>query len=289
MVEDDRGDLESALMLVEAILIEGLEARACWYCVELQSGHAATIGAPLSDNRKIRKHTFVILSDYTRIIKLLIPFSPLSVLRVFLFILLPATTMGNPETEEPLETYAGRKWYWRVPFTSSKIYPPPSSPTPIPDTTASWISCLTFSWMSTILSQGYARPLHPDDMYDLGGGRSSALYAKRLVDSFERRREDANAFNTRLQAGQVNRKAKRNFLGMKKQQGPETPDELEQRMRKPSLILAMNDAVFWWFWTGGLFRLVADVGTIISPLLVKVCDQSTSLVHYAERTRLNRL
>ena len=143
--------------------------------------------------------------------------------------------------------------------------------------------------MSTILSQGYARPLHPDDMYDLGGGRSSALYAKRLVDSFERRREDANAFNTRLQAGQVNRKTKRNLLGMKRQQEPETADELEQRMRKPSLILAMNDAVFWWFWTGGLFRLVADVGTITSPLLVKVCDQITSLVHYAERTRLNRL
>ena len=43
------------------------------------------------------------------------------------------------------------------------------------------------------------------------------------------------------------------------------------RRKRASLVFAMNDSVKWWFWTGGLFKLISDVAQITSPLLVKVC------------------
>ena len=31
----------------------------------------------------------------------------------------------------------------------------------------------------------------------------------------------------------------------------------------------MNDAVTYWFWSGFFMKLIADIATVLSPLLVK--------------------
>ncbi|KAF9510627.1 hypothetical protein BS47DRAFT_1395826 [Hydnum rufescens UP504] len=39
--------------------------------------------------------------------------------------------------------------------------------------------------------------------------------------------------------------------------------------KKPSLAFAMNDAVKWSFWSGGLLKIIADMAQIASPLVIK--------------------
>jgi hypothetical protein len=52
-------------------------------------------------------------------------------------------------------------------------------------------------------------------------------------------------------------------------------DEREQKWRestkrKPSLTMALNASIFWWFWSGGILKVIADSAQVTSPLLVKV-------------------
>lgn len=168
-----------------------------------------------------------------------------------------------------------RPWHSRVPFVSTKAPPPPTSLDDaelLPENSANWFSYLSFSWITSLLAKGYARPLEATDLYRLGPERASELYAERIVESFERRKHEADAFNQRLDEGLVHPPFHKAFwwtiTGRKE---AKTKQWKENARCKPSLALACNDAVFWWFWIGGFFRLVADVGTITSPLIVKVC------------------
>lgn len=47
--------------------------------------------------------------------------------------------------------------------------------------------------------------------------------------------------------------------------------------RKASLILSMNDSIFWWFWSAGILKVIGDTAQITSPLVVKV---RTFLQHF---------
>jgi hypothetical protein len=125
--------------------------------------------------------------------------------------------------------------------------------------------------MGPLLSLGYARPLEASDLYKLQDDRSSQAIAKRILDSFEARRIKADAYNTRLANGEVSPGLKGLWWSLR---GIRREREREWRevsgKKKASLALAMNDSVFWFFWIGGIYKLIADTAQITSPLLVKV-------------------
>ncbi|KAL0576170.1 hypothetical protein V5O48_005811 [Marasmius crinis-equi] len=178
----------------------------------------------------------------------------------------PSNVLAQPPPRRP--------WYSRVPFVSTKSSPPPKSVDDaqlIPEVGASWFSYITFSWMTSILALGYARPLETTDLYRLDDSRSAEVYAERIVESFERRKREADEYNQSLEDGTAKPPALRNFwwtmLGKKEERAQSWRNEAKRK--EPSLALACNDAVFWWFGFGGLCRLLADVGTMTSPLLVK--------------------
>jgi hypothetical protein len=141
----------------------------------------------------------------------------------------------------------------------------------IPEATAGWFDLVTFSWISPLLSLGYARPLEATDLFKLQEDRSAAVIAKKITDSFESRRKKADEYNDRLARGKVSPGLRGIWWSLK---GNRQERERHWRevtgKRKPSLILAMNDSVFWFFWIGGLFKLIADVSQITTPLIVKV-------------------
>ncbi|KAG7097474.1 hypothetical protein E1B28_004817 [Marasmius oreades] len=178
----------------------------------------------------------------------------------------PSNVLAQPAPARP--------WHSRVPFIPTKARPPPSSVDDahlIPEVGASWFSILTFSWMTPILVLGYARPLEITDLYRLSDKKSTEVYAESIIESFERRRHESDAYNQTLDDGTARPPPHLAFwwilLGNR--------EERTQLWRKtakrktPSLALACNDAVYWWFGFGGLCRLLADVGIMTSPLLVK--------------------
>jgi hypothetical protein len=182
----------------------------------------------------------------------------------------PATLKDSiPRYDEPYP------WWCRVPFVSLKPTAPPRSldDAPLlPEDHAPWLSQLTFWWLNPLMSHGYTRPLQATDMYQLGESRASHLYSTRLQASFARRLEAVKAFQVRVEKNEARPQAWRRALwtitGSRK-----AKEEEWQRVaakRQPSLAGALNDTVFWWFWIGGLYKGLADAGTICSPLVVKV-------------------
>ncbi|KAN0063624.1 Multidrug resistance protein fer6 [Thecaphora frezii] len=162
------------------------------------------------------------------------------------------STQGQVDPQIPplLPTLSGwrpRRWWRRVPFVSLQPRPIVSALDPnhpdaklTPEAGAGWLSRACFSWVSPILAAGYTRPLENDDLYLLQQHRQARSLGSRLVRALEQRL----AQRTLTETG-----------GM--------------RPRIPPLMWAMNDVVLRYFWLGGLMKLLADVGTITSPLLVR--------------------
>jgi len=127
------------------------------------------------------------------------------------------------------------------------------------------------------VDQGYARPLEASDLWRLTDDRSAQVISSRILESFDRRQKAAAEYNERLANGSINPGFKRLWWKMKG-----NADEREEEWRtktgkkKASLTYAMNNAVFGWFWLGGILKVIGDVLQITSPLLVK------EIIRYAQ-------
>lgn len=167
-----------------------------------------------------------------------------------------------------------RKWYRRVPFLSTTPIETPLTArglnstsssanvedgvgagirekTPLPESTANWLSILTFSWLNPLIRTGYTRPLQADDLYDMPGNRLAEDYADCLETCW--------------------------LAGLKKNRTRRAPSGLlawrpfwaRRTTNTTVLALALNRVCFRRFWLGGLFKLAGDLSQMLSPLLIR--------------------
>jgi hypothetical protein len=108
--------------------------------------------------------------------------------------------------------------------------------------------------MTSLMSLGYARPLQATDLWKLQEYRSSDVIANAILDSFEARCRKADEYNTRLANGEIKPPLKLRLMSALRGDGEERLKQwIEKDGRKqPSLTLAINDSVKWWFWSGGI-------------------------------------
>ena len=141
----------------------------------------------------------------------------------------------------------------------------------IPEANANWLSLLTFEWISPLMRLGYSRPLEATDLYKLQDDRSSGVIAERITRSFKERQRRAAEYNSRLANGEISPGLKGIWWSTRGQR-QEREEEWRGKTgkKKASLIMAVNDSVFWYFWSAGILRLISDVALITSPLFVKV-------------------
>ncbi|KAF9255406.1 ABC transporter [Marasmius fiardii PR-910] len=156
---------------------------------------------------------------------------------------------------------------------SSKT-PPPKGPLDeadiIPEVKANILSLILFQWLTPLLRLGYSRPLEATDLYKLQDERSAAYIGNRILESWERRQKTAEEYNNRLANGKI-------LPGWRKvwwtAHGRREEREKHWRevsgKKKPSLAMAMNDSVAWWFWSSALLKILGDTAQLTSPLLVK--------------------
>ena len=172
---------------------------------------------------------------------------------------------------------ASRPWYAKVPFMPTSAPPPKIIPNdtqlPLtPEATTNWVSITTFGWLGDLLSLGYARPLEISDLYRLPSNRDSAKYATQIERAFQRRKTNADKINAKID----NRELKpplhlRLMWALTDNSKNQYSTWITNHPRvEPSLVLALNDVVFWWLWVGGALKLLADVGTVCTPLLIRV-------------------
>ena len=161
-----------------------------------------------------------------------------------------------------------------MPFISQTPEPPKQSLDDaqiIPEATATFFSLITFGWMTSLLGLGYARPLEATDLYKLQSERGAGYIADQITESFARRVKFANEYNEKLANGEIKPCLKAlwwTILGNRESKEKKWRDESGRK--KPSIVLAMNDSIKWWFWSAGFFKVAADTAQITSPLAVKV-------------------
>lgn len=170
-----------------------------------------------------------------------------------------------------------------MPFTSQTPEPPKQSLDDawiIPEATASFFSLITFSWITSLLGLGYARPLEATDLYKLQAERGAAYIADQITESFARRMKIANEYNEKLANGEIKPGLKAlwwTILGNREAKEKKWRDETGRK--KASIVWAMNDSIKWWFWSAGLFKIAGDTAQVTSPLVVKVRFYSFPLLH----------
>ncbi|KAG2058537.1 hypothetical protein BDR06DRAFT_1004242 [Suillus hirtellus] len=154
----------------------------------------------------------------------------------------------------------------------------------IPEATAGFASLLWFTWITPLLSLGYARPLESSDLYRLQEERGSLPIAEAILASFKTRQKKAAEYNERLTKGEISpglRGLWWSIKGIRKEREKQWREK--DGKRKASLILAMNDSVFWWFWSAGILKVIADTAQITSPLVVK------AIINFATVSYTNHL
>ncbi|KAJ6578028.1 ABC transporter [Mycena capillaripes] len=171
-------------------------------------------------------------------------------------------------------------WYLRVPFVSSKSSPPTivdlADAEMIPEAHASFLQRLTFSWMTPILSLGYARPLEARDLYKLQDERSAAVIGDKILESFAKRRKAADEYNMRLADGTIKAGWRAVWWSLSGDRaGKEKKWRESSGRRQPSLVYAMNDSVKWWFWTSGILKHSGLRATHYPPAFQAIIDFGT--------------
>ncbi|KAG8929770.1 hypothetical protein FRC02_005083 [Tulasnella sp. 418] len=175
------------------------------------------------------------------------------------------------------QMYDKAPWYFRVPFATPKVVkPPPCSleQAPIiPETSASIFSQLTINWITPIITLGYGRPLQATDLWKMDPDREAAVFSRRIDESFQSRLQSAGEYNDKVKHGDIPPPLSKRLLWMVLP-GPSLAERTEQWREnhsyiKPSLALALNDSVKWWFWTAGAYKIIGDLATFASPILIR--------------------
>ncbi|TFY56998.1 hypothetical protein EVG20_g8713 [Dentipellis fragilis] len=156
----------------------------------------------------------------------------------------------------------------------------------LPEKAAGWFSMLTFSWLNPLMALGYARTLEASDLYKLDETRSAAIIAERITTSFEARRKAAEEYNLRLAAGEIKPPLKKRIAWTVKGKRAEREKHWREVDGKkvPSLTMAMNDSIKWWFWSGGVLKVIGDTAQVTSPLIVKALINFATDSYVAHQT-----
>ncbi|KAI0749569.1 ABC transporter [Daedaleopsis nitida] len=198
-------------------------------------------------------------------------------------------TQDSLSTDDSLKKKSKRfRWSPKSLFTSTDVPPPRASLDDadiIPEVNATWWGILTFGWITPLMSLGYARPLEASDLYKLQDHRASRVIAERIVSSFERRQVVAAEYNERLANGEVSPGWRGVWWSLRGNRAEREKQWREKDGRKrASLVLALNDSIKWWFWVGGILKLIADLAQVCSPLLVKALINFATQSYTAHRT-----
>lgn len=126
---------------------------------------------------------------------------------------------------------------------------------------------MTFWWLQPLLVLGYKRELETTDLPKMDVTRQAAGLSELFEINFQRRLEEVRAWNRALEDGTYTptRMERAKWELRHRLTGWGSPDG----KRKIGMAMALSDTFRWQFWSAGLYKIVADVAQVTSPLVVK--------------------
>ncbi|KAF5327366.1 hypothetical protein D9619_004466 [Psilocybe cf. subviscida] len=150
----------------------------------------------------------------------------------------------------------------------------------IPLTSASIFSILTYAWITPMMTLGYQRTLQATDLWKLDDGRAASVLSAKFDEAWTARQAQAEFYNADLARGIIKPSFLRRMLWCilsllagtahsEKRKYLEHRWRHEEAPKQPSIALALNDCLGFFFWTGGMFKVLGDTSQLMGPILIK--------------------
>ncbi|XP_026206344.1 canalicular multispecific organic anion transporter 2 isoform X2 [Anabas testudineus] len=154
-----------------------------------------------------------------------------------------------------------------------------TDPNPCPETTAGFLSRMTFWWFTSMAIKGYKMPLEAKDLWSLNQRDSSKAMVPTLLKEWEK--EQAKAKSEQNQASQAvyskPQPSTTNHVTGGVGGGESSPEEVEVLLsnqkaasRQPSFLRALIKAFGPYFLIGSGFKLLQDLITFVNPQLLRM-------------------
>ncbi|XP_068440086.1 ATP-binding cassette sub-family C member 3 isoform X2 [Clinocottus analis] len=148
-----------------------------------------------------------------------------------------------------------------------------TDPNPCPETTAGFLSTITFWWFTSLAIKGYKTPLEYKDLWSLNQRDSSKVMVPKLLQEWEKELAKAKS-KENLSSQAVYSKpppSTTNHVG-----GESSPEEVEvllsnqKATHQPSFLRALIKAFGPYFLIGSAYKLMQDVITFVNPQLLRM-------------------
>uniref|UniRef100_A0A3Q2E358 ATP binding cassette subfamily C member 3 n=1 Tax=Cyprinodon variegatus TaxID=28743 RepID=A0A3Q2E358_CYPVA len=154
-----------------------------------------------------------------------------------------------------------------------------TDPNPCPETTAGFLSTVTFWWFTSLAIKGYKRPLESKDLWSLNKRDSSEEMVPKLLKEWDK--EQAKAKSDQLLTNQAvyakPQPSATNHVSGGTGGNESSPEEAEVLLsshkaapHQPSFLRALIKAFGPYFLIGSLFKLLQDSITFINPQLLSM-------------------
>ncbi|XP_070975623.1 ATP-binding cassette sub-family C member 3 isoform X2 [Oncorhynchus clarkii lewisi] len=149
-----------------------------------------------------------------------------------------------------------------------------TDPNPCPQSTAGFLSTMTFWWFTSMAIKGYKNPLEAKDLWSLNKRDSSEVVVPKLLREWEVEQAKAHSAvdqSTQAHFSKPPPAGESNHVG-----GESSPEEVEVLLskqkdpKKPSFLRSLIKAFGPYFLIGSAFKLLQDLITFVNPQLLKL-------------------
>ncbi|XP_024120754.1 canalicular multispecific organic anion transporter 2 isoform X2 [Oryzias melastigma] len=152
-----------------------------------------------------------------------------------------------------------------------------TDPNPCPETTAGFLSSMTFWWFTSLAFKGYKMPLEAKDLWSLKKRDSSEEMVPRLLREWKKEqakaRSEQNLSGQALYAKPSSPTTNHLSGGEAGEAGPQEADVLlanQKAPKQPSFLRALLKAFGPYFLIGSAYKLLQDIITFVNPQLLSL-------------------
>ncbi|XP_011616814.2 canalicular multispecific organic anion transporter 2 isoform X2 [Takifugu rubripes] len=153
-----------------------------------------------------------------------------------------------------------------------------TDPNPCPESTAGFLSTITFWWFTSLAIRGYKMPLEAKDLWSLNPRDSSKLMVPKLLREWEKEQTKARSKQNPSSHATYSKppQSATNYVpnGGENESSPEEVEVLLSKQKasthQPSFLCALIRAFGPYFLIGSAFKVLQDVITFINPQLLRM-------------------
>ncbi|KAM3591495.1 uncharacterized protein V6R79_002723 [Siganus canaliculatus] len=157
-----------------------------------------------------------------------------------------------------------------------------TDPNPCPETTAGFLSTVTFWWFTSMAIKGYKMPLEAKDLWSLNQRDSSKTLVPNLLKEWDKELSKAKSEQNVSSQAMYSKPppSTTNHIGAGGESSPEEVEVLLSNQKaaahQPSFLRALIRAFGPYFMIGSAFKILQDVITFINPQLLRMLISFTS-------------